>query len=451
MHRMARGAVLQPTYEELPAERPCKGGEETSLVPPPSPVSRRPPSSAPSGIPHLRSPQAVVGASTIANCGKSGENQDTCISSTSLDGTRNLLAVFDGHGQHGRTVSEFTRIHVAKFLFAHEELHTNPAVALEAAFLETQHQLERQLGFESAQSGTTAVAVYRHRDRLFIANAGDSRAVLGCSDSGPRTDGRRLLSGALRAVDLSSDQKPSREDERRRILAEGGAVHQSTVCVRPAPGAQPRLLRVGPDRVWDRSGTCGLCVTRSLGDVGMRPFVVAQPEITERRLGPGDRTLVLGSDGVWDRLTSQEAVEIAVRHKEPTTAAREITGVARQRWMAETQGQLSDDITAVVCHLDCCEASPPPTRASSTPSSRRPSQGGNREPLPMLPPRRGGNNNAAVVAAAVSAGADIPSRLGHSQRPPAMDTFRHGSLVLGATTTGSPLPPGRQTGRRRRS
>jgi len=442
---------LKPvTYEELPADCACEGEEETSLVPPPSPVSRRPPSTALGGIPPPRCPRTVLGASTLANCGKSGDNQDTYISSTSLDGTRNLLAVFDGHGHHGRIVSELTRTQVAKCLFAHEELHTNPAVALETAYLETQHQLERQLGFESAQSGTTAVAVYRHRDKLIIANVGDSRAVLGCSDSGPRTEGRtRLLSGALRAVDLSSDQKPSREDERRRILAEGGAVHQSTICVRPSPGAQPRLLRVGPDRVWDRSGTCGLCVTRSLGDCGMRPFVVAQPEIIERRLGPGDRTLVLGSDGVWDRMTSQEAVEIAVRHKEATAAAREITGVARQRWMAETQGQLSDDITAVVCHLDCCDTSPPPTRASSTPSSRRPSQGSNREPLPMLP-RRGGNGNVAVVAAAVSAGGDIPTRLGHSQRPPAMDAFRHGGRILGATTDGSPLPPGRQTRRPRR-
>merc|ERR1719468_1375283 len=109
-------------------------------------------------------------------------------------------------------------------------------------------------------------------------------------------------------------------------------------------------------------------------------------------------------------MTSQEAVEIAVRHKEATAAAREITGVARQRWMAETQGQLSDDITAVVCHLDSYDTSPPPTRASSTPSSRRPSQGSNREPLPMLP-RRGVHGNAAVVAAAVSAGGDIPTRL----------------------------------------
>lgn len=27
----------------------------------------------------------------------------------------------------------------------------------------------------------------------------------------------------------------------------------------------PVLVRVGPERVWDKTGRCGLCVTRSLG------------------------------------------------------------------------------------------------------------------------------------------------------------------------------------------
>ncbi len=30
----------------------------------------------------------------------------------------------------------------------------------------------------------------------------------------------------------------------------------------------PVLVRVGPERVWDKTGRCGLCVTRSLGAEG---------------------------------------------------------------------------------------------------------------------------------------------------------------------------------------
>lgn len=166
----------------------------------------------------------------------------------------------------------------------------------------------------------------------------------------------------MRAVELSSDQKPCRIDERRRILSAGGVVQQSQYPMRQGPGP-PRLMRVGPERVWDRTGCCGLGVSRSLGDCSMHPFVVANPELLERRLEMNDKVIILGSDGVWDRLRSQEAVDIASRHTDPTSAAREITEVARQRWHHETQGRVSDDITAVVVRLEPlgCALEPPPS------------------------------------------------------------------------------------------
>merc|ERR1712083_54689 len=58
-----------------------------------------------------------------------------------------------------------------------------------------------------------------------------------------------------------------------------------------------------------------------------------------------------GSDGIWDQVSSQEAVEIASRFPDPAVAARELASIARRRWHTETDGQLSDDITAVVVQL----------------------------------------------------------------------------------------------------
>jgi len=334
---------------------------DVGLVPPPTPSQK-------AGGGHEASeggyPRTSVGAHTMENHGKGSGNQDSHINSASISGTKSLIGVFDGHGHDGGLVSDFACAQIARSLFSHKELHTNPASAIEGAFFETQQKIEQVTSraghqFDATHSGTTAIAAYRHRNRLFIANVGDSRAVLGYSQSG-----RSSSSEGLVALELSSDQRPDREDERRRILAiEGAAVHQSAVQVRQSFGAPPRLMRVGPDRVWDRAGRCGLCVTRSLGDLGMRPFVIPVPEVSERELGPGDKLVILGSDGVWDRVGSQEAVDIAARHRDPNIAAREIANVARQRWHAQTQGQMSDDITAVVMHIEY--ESPPPTRASS--------------------------------------------------------------------------------------
>mmetsp|Transcript_116889 Transcript_116889/g.212675 ORF Transcript_116889/g.212675 Transcript_116889/m.212675 type:complete len:415 (-) Transcript_116889:128-1372(-) len=318
---------------------------DSSLVPPPTPSN----TVRSASLPGVGAPRAAVGVSTIPNVGKGGENQDSFVASTNQSGSKCLVGVFDGHGEKGARISQLAKSSIARGLFTHKELHSDPVCALEGAYSETQRHIERQYGSEALHSGTTAVAAYQHRDRLIVANVGDSRAVLGrCETS------NEVLTGgsSLRAIELSSDQRPGRADERRRITQAGGVVQQSAFPVRQSIGGPSRLVRVGPERVWDRSGCYGLGVARSLGDLAMHPFVTANPELHDRQIDPKDKVLILGTDGVWDRLRSQEAVDIAARHQDPTAAAREITDVAKRRWHQETQGQVSDDITAVVVRLE---------------------------------------------------------------------------------------------------
>eukprot|EP00928_Gymnodinium_smaydae_P100398 TRINITY_DN9840_c0_g1_i1.p2 TRINITY_DN9840_c0_g1~~TRINITY_DN9840_c0_g1_i1.p2 ORF type:complete len:343 (+),score=60.02 TRINITY_DN9840_c0_g1_i1:75-1031(+) len=252
---------------------------------------------------------------------------------------------------------------VSRSLFDHEDLHSDPRTALEDAYRQAQKQIESRVGPEAAESGTTAVAAYQHRDRLFVANVGDSRAVLG------RCDTSR---GGMSAVDLSLDHKPSRTDERQRIIAAGGRVDQGCFPVGVGPGGSIRWMKAGPERVMDRRGMGGLAVSRSLGDLSLRPFVSSKPEVTERKLDQRDKLLVLGSDGIWDQLSSKEAIEIAAKHQDPNAAAMEITSAARKRWQAQTGGQMQDDITAVVVRLDRpFAASRPGSPGSISPQAMR--------------------------------------------------------------------------------
>jgi serine/threonine protein phosphatase PrpC len=147
-------------------------------------------------------------------------------------------------------------------------------------------------------------------------------------------------------VDLSRDHNPSDPDEKRRIEALKGRIHQTMVPV--GGGCVP----MGPERVWDKSGMCGLGVSRSLGDLHMAPYVSQLPEITQKKLDANDRMVILASDGVWGVMDSQQAVDIASKHTSPTKAAQEITQVCRQRWLKETGSRMCDDITAVVVNLD---------------------------------------------------------------------------------------------------
>eukprot|EP00418_Pyrodinium_bahamense_P071453 CAMPEP_0179080102 /NCGR_PEP_ID=MMETSP0796-20121207/35980_1 /TAXON_ID=73915 /ORGANISM="Pyrodinium bahamense, Strain pbaha01" /LENGTH=325 /DNA_ID=CAMNT_0020777449 /DNA_START=56 /DNA_END=1029 /DNA_ORIENTATION=+ len=322
-------------------------GNALALIPPPTPAKHRSPA------PCSRS---QVGAHTLASFGKgTGENQDSFVTTANDSGSKCFVGVFDGHGEKGGRVSNFARTALSRSLFEHKDLHSDPRGALEGAYHDTQRQLEREHAPDASLSGTTAVAAYQHRDRLLVANVGDSRAVLGrCDTARP---------SRLRAVDLSADHKPGRADERNRIERAGGTVDQMAFPV--FTNGSIRWVRGGPERVMDKSGMGGLAMSRSLGDLSLRPYVTSQPELVEKRLDNRDKVLVLGSDGVWDQVSSQEAVDIAGRHPDPSAAAREITGVARRRWQANTDGLLSDDITAVVVRLAGRDGAPAASRPGS--------------------------------------------------------------------------------------
>ena len=55
-------------------------------------------------------------------------------------------------------------------------------------------------------------------------------------------------------------------------------------------------------------------MTRSIGDMAATSVgVTAEPEIKVFNLQPGDKFIVVASDGIWDRLTNQEVMMTVVR------------------------------------------------------------------------------------------------------------------------------------------
>jgi len=137
--------------------------------------------------------------------------------------------------------------------------------------------------------GCTAVAVLLLRNeagggpRIFCANAGDSRAV---------------LSRAGRAVELSEDHKPENPEETARIVKAGGYVQQ-----------MPGGARIQGD----------LNLSRSLGDLRYKKpedappeeqILTAFPEVRTFNLKSEDEFLVIGCDGIWERIGNQEIVDL---------------------------------------------------------------------------------------------------------------------------------------------
>ena len=99
---------------------------------------------------------------------------------------------------------------------------------------------------------------------LYVANVGDSRAVLSRSGKADR---------------LSIDHKADNPDEVARIKGTGGIVIDN---------------RVG--------GV--LAVTRAFGDHSLKKAgLIATPYVAKITLKPFDKYLIIASDGIWDELS----------------------------------------------------------------------------------------------------------------------------------------------------
>ena len=142
------------------------------------------------------------------------------------------------------------------------------------------------------QSGTTATALLITEEAVVVASLGDSRAIL----SSMKQD-----SGEFAAIQLTKDHVASDPEEKQKVISRGGFVSTTG----------------GIDRV---NGT--LAITRSIGDANLAPLLSRIPLVVsmtraEIRGQCGNYRLpcfvVLASDGLWDVMTNQEAVDMVVQ------------------------------------------------------------------------------------------------------------------------------------------
>ncbi|CAD6251368.1 unnamed protein product [Miscanthus lutarioriparius] len=307
-------------------------------------------------------------ASLFSRKGKKGPNQDAVILCQGFgmeDGV--FCGVFDGHGRCGQFISKLVRDYLPFMILSHRNAlllgssddddddpvfsdasstdgsgrsspnALEPAQLLEEwreacanAFQAMDKELKLQANVDCNFSGTTAVCAIKQGKDLIIANLGDSRAVLATMSE----------TGYLKAVQLTTDQKPNVPQEAERIKRCNGRVF--------ALKDEPSVLRV-----WLPDEDCpGLAMARSLGDYLLkRHGVVSEPEVTHRRVAPGDLFIILATDGVWDVLSNEEVVSIVCATPRKQHASKAVAEAAAQRWRTRYPASRVDDCSAVCLFL----------------------------------------------------------------------------------------------------
>lgn len=208
-----------------------------------------------------------------------------------------FFAVFDGHA--GEQSAAYSSVHLLDAIIATEAFQQRRIVeGIRTGFLTMDDALRESFASAHAtmdNSGSTAIAAFVTPLHVYLANCGDSRAVL-CRNGAPEFS--------------TQDHKPVLPAERERIVNAGGSVI---------------IQRVNGS----------LAVSRALGDFEYKnvadkgqceQLVSPEPEVfCVDRDTAGDQFLVLACDGIWDVMSNEEVCTYVAGRLRVTSDLRSIT------------------------------------------------------------------------------------------------------------------------------
>lgn len=218
------------------------------------------------------------------------------------DCSPSLLAVYDGH--NGAMAAEYATTRFKELLATdeflrdvslrtrQEKLSDDDIEKIEMlmceAFIVVDDEILELTMSKGKRDGSTVLLGLLIGGKMFVANLGDSRGVWSRADD--------------EVVRVSVDHKPDLDEETKRVEEAGGKVIYSG------------CWRVAHDEIPLR-----LAISRSLGDHPLKtnlplscsaPLVSVTPDIQVLDVGGEDEFLVFASDGLWDRLSDEDAAQI---------------------------------------------------------------------------------------------------------------------------------------------
>eukprot|EP00347_Sterkiella_histriomuscorum_P007122 403350178 len=212
-----------------------------------------------------------------------------------------FFGIYDGHG--GSACADFLRDNLHQFVIKEPSFPADPKEALMIGFVNAEKKFMELCQNENGiidKSGSCAIVALIVEDMCYIANVGDSRAIMS-SEQGHQI------------IELSRDHKPNDDLERKRIIEGGGQIYHRTATTNvDEKDPSKKEIVVGPLRVLPGR----LSVSRTFGDAeakiqkfgGNPNVVIATPEIRAFRISSEHDFIVLGCDGIFDKLSNQDTI-----------------------------------------------------------------------------------------------------------------------------------------------
>lgn len=217
--------------------------------------------------------------------------EDSYIAESNFDEEISLFAVFDGHG--GPDIAKFCKKYLPKELKINlNYIRGDYKTALEETFIKIDEMLLTSEGQElldefasekntkGIMTGCTANIVLIARNNLYVANSGDSRAV--------------LFTKNCNVYSLSRDHKPHIKTEEQRIIRAGGYIYNGRV------NRKLNLTRAIGDLFYKQNKNFSL----------KEQIITAFPDVINHKLTSDDAFVLMGCDGIWESGSNKEICEL---------------------------------------------------------------------------------------------------------------------------------------------
>lgn len=216
-----------------------------------------------------------------------------------------FFGLFDGHS--GASCADFLRDNLHQFITKQGCYRKDKSRALREGLIECETRFLEIAKQSTDNSGACALVCLLENTKAYVANVGDSRAIL--------SRGRGRL-----AQQITQDHKPEADVEKERIFGNGGGIFRSKKCVyREVTDCRGKVsdviedTRYGPYRV----DPGGLSVSRTIGDLQAKDIamkgnprcIVPHPDCYEVELTPDTDFAVVACDGVFDVLKNKDVTD----------------------------------------------------------------------------------------------------------------------------------------------
>ncbi|KAL8144622.1 putative protein phosphatase 2C 43 [Apium graveolens] len=275
-----------------------------------------------------------------------------------------FAGVYDGHG--GSTASKYIRDHLFAHLMSYiKENGTMSETNLKNAFAATENGFLSlvEVAFQEeplvAAIGSCCLVGVIWNEKIYIANLGDSRAVKGYLRG----------SNEIVAQQLTEDHNVSRKEIREELKSmhpdDSNIVYRKRGAWR-IKGIIQVSRAIGDAYLKKPEYTLDQTSLRFRLPEPIRQAVLrADPSMYLTDLQPSDKFLIFASDGLWEHVTNQGAVEIVSNYPREGIARRllesalseaarkfEITYDELKKFGKGRRRMFHDDITVVVIFID---------------------------------------------------------------------------------------------------